>query len=131
MGLFDKFVKDVVKNTIGEEEANKLKDKLKNIAKEDFKLENKPSSKEVPSDYSHFPMFDKPIDELSTKNENKYKRCTMDFYGVTNEEVDAYSDKITSLGYDKKTNVRYEKDNEYIIVDEHDGDLNLVFHIKF
>ena len=136
MGLFDNFVKNVVKNTIGEEEANKLGDKIKEFANENKEAFNSATSnvsggKEIPSDYSHFPAFDKPVDKLSTKNESKYKRCTMDIYSAKEEDIDAYREKIESLGYKKMTNVRYEKDNEYIIVESTGSGLHLVFHIRY
>ena len=131
MGLFDNLVKKVIDNTIGQEKANELGTKLKEYTKENFTT-NLKSTKEIPSEYSHFPTFDHAIDTISTKNESKYKRCTMNFYNVKLDEVNAYIEKILSLGYKKETDVRFEKDNEYIIVDYNkEPELNLVFHVRF
>lgn len=93
--------------------------------------ENTSNGKTIPGEYSSFPAFSKAPDNLSTKDESKYKRCSMDFYNATEEDIKSYISLITSQGYAQATDVRFEKDNTYIIVDP-DGNngLNIVFHIK-
>ena len=55
----------------------------------------------------------------------------MDFYSVTEQEVENYRNQIRGEGYVQNTDVRFDKENTYIIVDYSSGsDLNLVFHIK-
>lgn len=129
MGIFDD-LKSVVKDAIGEENAKKLGDKIKEYANTASEQLKSTTSKEIPSDYTHFPAFNKPIERISTRVESKYKRCTMYFYNVTEEEINAYRDNIVSLGYEKMSDVRYEKDNEYIIVEEDGNQFHLAFHIK-
>ena len=127
MGLFDKLVKTI--NDSG------LKDEFQKIGKEieksvkDSNGKPKPT-KEVPSDYSHFPQFDGEISDLSVKNIDKYHRCTIDYKESSIEAIDAYRDKVVSEGYIEATDVRYEKGNEYIIIDPDDKCMHLVFHVK-
>ena len=136
MGLFDKLVKDV-KNAINSEDAKKIKDGLQNFVDNDLKnvvpqsSSSSSSGKTIPEEYSHFPVFESELGEVKTKVEEKYKRCTMKYYKATEEEIEAYKDKIVALGYEKMTDVRYEKDNEYIIVDNNVSPMEVVFHVKF
>lgn len=90
---------------------------------------NAQNAKEIPAEYSEFPKFREAVTNLSTKETDKYKRCTMVFSDATAQEISEYISKINSLGYVKGSNVRYDKGNTYIIVDDSYG-LNLVFHIK-
>lgn len=96
---------------------------------ENMHQENK---KEVPAMYSNFPQFGKAPNEIETKETEKYTRCSMTFYNVTNEEIQSYILKVQSQGYYKGSKVRYDKSNTYVIVDDNpsSGDLNIVFHIK-
>ena len=135
MGLFDNLVKSVseLANT---EEAKKLKDNLKNFAQSvdtsSSSNRSSSSSKSIPEEYSHFPVFNGKIDDLTTKNEEKYKRCSINYNNVNDADVEAYIKTIEEAGYEKKTDVRYEKNNEYIIVDRNTYvDLNIVYHVKF
>lgn len=54
----------------------------------------------------------------------------MNFYNVTDREVEDYIYKLRTLGYERGSNVRFDKGNTYIIVDNGSSSLNLVFHIK-
>ena len=135
MGLFDKLIKDV-KDAINSEDANKIKEGLQNFVDNDLKNVAAESSsnmggKTIPEEYSHFPVFESELGEVKTKVEKKYKRCTMKYYKATEDEIEAYRDKIVGLGYEKMTDVRYEKDNEYIIVDNNVSPMEVVFHVKF
>ncbi len=94
-----------------------------------FRKEN--NTKEIPAEYSEFPTFDKAPNNLKTIETEKYKRCSMDFYDYTEQEVENYKAKIIELGYVQNTKVRFDKGNTYIIVDQDDiSGLNIVFHIK-
>ena len=87
------------------------------------------SAKEIPAEYAEFPRFREVVTDVSTKETDKYIRCTMNFQDATEQEISDYISKITSAGYVKGSNVRYDKGNTYIIVEENYG-LNIVFHIK-
>lgn len=136
MGLFDNLVKSV-SDLAKTEEAQKLKDSFKNIAQSVDTSGNtsngtQTNGKTIPAEYSHFPVFNHGnLGELITKKEEKYKRCSMNYYNVEDEEIDEYRNTIIAAGYEKKTDVRYEKNNEYIIVDKTYNYLNIVYHIKF
>lgn len=128
MGLFDKLAKfgsdlakSEIRKKIGEEIDKVLPDEIKNVSSSKYT---------IPSKYSEFPVFDGSIDSLSEKDELKYERCTLDYYNVNNNSFESYVTKVVSLGYKKNTNVRYDKDNKYIIIDYKSNHLHLVFHIK-
>jgi len=87
-------------------------------------------SKEIPEKYSEFPKFRDEVYHLSETKTSKYTRCTMNFTNVKDREIEDYIYKIQSLGYVKGSEVRFDKENTYIIVDYNSGKLNLVFHIK-
>ncbi len=136
MGLFDKLVKDV-KDAINSDDAKKIKEGFQNFVDNDLKSavpqssSSSSSGKSIPEEYSHFPVFEGEIGDLKTKKEEKYKRCTMKYYKATDEDVETYRKKIVDAGYEKMTDVRYEKDNEYIIVDDNKSPIEIVFHVKF
>ena len=90
------------------------------------------SKKEIPAMYSDFPKFSKNPDEFTTKETDKYTRCSMTYYNVTSEEIQSYTMKVQAQGYYKGSKVRYDKSNTYIIIDNDPpaGALNIVFHIK-
>ena len=135
MGLFDN-IKKMGENLGKEIEKGLNSDAVKNIknavtnATSAGNKANSQSSKEIPSEYSEFPKFRDITTDLSTKETEKYTRCTMNYRNVTDNEVSEYISKINSLGYVKGSDVRFDKGNTYIIVDSNCGDLNLVFHIK-
>ncbi len=138
MGLFDNLVKAF--NDSG------LKDGISEVGKELEKTVNTVGSelnnlnlngsstpapsKTVPSDYAHFPQFEGFIKELSTKNIDKYHRCTIDYDKTSEEKIEEYKASVVAAGYAKATDVRYEKGNEYIIIDPDGAYLHLVFHVK-
>lgn len=128
MGILDSLLKRVVRGAI-REETNKIDKKVADSIGEEIKSYHKEESKySVPEEYMHFPQYDGVIDYLSTKDESKYKRCTIDYKAPT-DNIDAYREKVENAGFRKMTDVRYEKSNEYIIIED-DGPLHLVFHIK-
>ena len=86
--------------------------------------------KKIPDEYSSFPAFRENIEKLYTKNQSNYMRCTMDFRDVLEDELSKYISKITEERFIKMSEVRYEKENTYIIIDNAGKYLNLVFHIK-
>ena len=91
---------------------------------------NAQSTKEIPAEYAEFPKFRDIVTELSTRETDKYIRCTMDYPNATTQEISDYISRINSLGYVKGSNVRFDKGNTYIIADTVNGGLHLVFHIK-
>ena len=141
MGLFDslkKFGEDIgkeIEKGVNSEAFKNVKNAVENAANsasseiKSFVDSNTPKTKEIPAEYSEFPKFRDTVTDLSTKETEKYTRCTMNFSDATEQEISEYISKINSLGYVKGSNVRYDKGNTYIIV-EGDYGLHLVFHIK-
>ena len=131
MGLFDdlkKLSKDVVDGlqTISKDVASEVS-KMEEVRRTEVE-----KAKTIPEAYGSFPKFSKECTHLDEKKTDKYQRCTMDYRGVTKQEVEDYQNSIKNEGYVQNTTVRFDKDNTYIIVDysEAGQDLNLVFHIK-
>ena len=129
MGLFDSLKK--ISKEIGKEIGKTVESAtFKNVANEAHSNLNSQKTKEIPAEYSEFPKFRDIVTDLSTTETAKYTRCTMNFSNVTDQEISDYISKINSLGFVRGSNVRFDKGNTYIIVDNKYGDLNLVFHIK-
>ena len=130
MGLFDK-LKDAITNIAPEssEKINKALDDIYSSAKSE--VEKAKSGEKVPDKYLRFPQFESTIGELSTKKTDKYERCTIDYYKTNEDEINTYIDKVIQDGYIKITDVRYEKGNDYIIIENGNTSLHLVFHCRF
>ena len=134
MGLFDSLKKlgedlgKEIEKGVNSEAFKSVKDTLTNVGAS--VSNNVSQSREIPQEYMGFPKFRETVKNLSTKETPNYTRCTMDFSNVSQDEVDAYTNQLTQLGYVKNSPVRYDKGNTYVIVDYAYGELNLVFHIK-
>ena len=147
MGLFDNIVKsfdngdlkkglsqvgkglEQVAKDVGKEiDKSGVKDDLKKLGQD--LGSGSPPLKTVPQDYLVFPQFEGTISEISTKKIDKYHRCTIDYKNVTEEAVKAYIEKIESVGFKKGSDVRYDRDNTYIILEPNVPTLHLVFHVK-
>ncbi len=85
----------------------------------------------IPEEYKEFPVLEGVIYHLDTKKTDKYKRCTIKYNNLSEDVITKYKNTIVEAGYNKATDVRYEKNNTYIIVDYNNSDLILVYHIKF
>ena len=146
MGFFSDIVNNVftdnVKNEAGKV-AGDLDNAFKNMGDEISKtFSNTPntttsntvnnnSNYTIPEEYKEFPVFDGNIQSLDTKKTDKYQRCTIKYNNLSEDSVTKYRNMIVEAGYNKATDVRYEKNNSYIIVDFDGSDLELVYHIKF
>ena len=117
----DKVVKDVGN------EINKsgIKEDLKKIGRD---LGSSP--KVIPEEYQEFPKFESKIDDLYIKKIDKYHRCTIDYYNVTDESVNKYISLIEEKGFRKGSDIRYDKNNTYIILEHIKDKLHLVFHVR-
>ncbi len=133
MGLFDNLVKTIKDSGIGEELSKVGKDIEKSVNGLGDEIKQNTTvktPKTIPSDYSHFPAFEGTIRDINTKNIDKYHRCTIDYEESTIEKINEYRNKVIENGYQKMTDVRYEKGNEYIIIDPDNTYMHLVFHVK-
>ena len=89
---------------------------------------NTSTNYDIPSEYSNFPAYPgdicrKPIE----KHTENYDRISLVFKGGLNKE---FYNILTSAGYQKATDVRFEKDNTYVIVENLGNVTNVVYHIK-
>lgn len=125
MGLFDKLV-SIGKNIVEDELEKKIVENIPN----EYKTSLSRNTKSIPITYSEFPVFNGIISNMYEKNESNYKRCTIDYEKTTDDVIDNYISNVVSNGYIKASNVRYDKGNTYIIIENNDGYLHLVFHIK-
>ena len=142
MGLFSDLVKNVFKDEVRDEAsrvAGKLDKAFEDAGNEISKTFSSSYNQSnitntnnygIPTEYSHFPVFEGKINNVDTKKTDKYQRCSLKYYPVTVDQVNNYINRITSEGYVKASNVRYEKNNEYIIAEDKGSSLRLVFHIR-
>lgn len=88
--------------------------------------------KPMSEEYNVFEIFNGELySGYETKTSN-YRRYTMDFRNVSQQDVNNYISILNQNGYTKGSEVRYDKDNRYIIVEYKKtmNELHLVFHIK-
>lgn len=139
MGFFSDIVKNVFTDEVREgasKVARELDQSFANAGDEISKTFSNGNSNRnnytIPEEYKDFPVLSGTITDLTTKKMDKYERCSITYYPVKSDVVNEYIDRIQKEGYIKATNVRYEKNNTYIIVDEiSNEELNIVYHIKF
>ena len=130
MSFLDSFLKRVVRSAV-RQETNKIDNRVSSTIRENVgNMKKEKSRYEVPEKYMHFPQFDGFISDMSEKKETSYERCTLDYDKATDDEINKYIGEVITKGYNKMTNVRYEKGNEYIIIENTGHSLHLVFHVK-
>ena len=131
MGFFSK-LKEIGK-ALHSNIPDDIKNSINNITKDvndDINTVINNTSKTIPATYSKFPVFDGNLTSLSEKNTPNYMRCTMDYRGVSSLDFEDYLYEITEAGFIQESDIRYEKENTYIIVEYSNRLLHLVFHIK-
>ncbi len=131
MGFLDSLLKKVVSKE-AREELSKVGRNITQMVEDnvgEFKATSEAKGT-IPRDYLHFPQFEGVIGDINEKKEAQYERCTLNYYKATDEEINKYIELVQKDGYTKMTNVRYEKNNEYIIIEKNNDSLHLVFHIK-
>ena len=134
MGFFDKLQN--IGKALQSNIPNDIKNSIDNIAK-DVNTDiynaintNKADIKDMSPIYNKFPQFDGKLASLYEKDTPKYMRCTMDYRSVSSLDFEDYIYQITEAGFIQESNIRYEKENTYIIVEYSNRMLHLVFHIK-
>lgn len=108
--------------------AEKMKEKKEEKKKEEEKAK-------LNEKYIDFPKIEKEesaLIKIEEKRTEKYDRITMDYSNVSIYEFELYERKIEDYGFNKETNVRYDKNNTYVILEynEKRQTLHVVFHIK-
>lgn len=129
MGLFDRLLKKAAEG-ISEAVNNGVKESVSDTLKENFNIgDTKECNFTIPSEYDSFPKFEGSLMSGLEKKETKYNRVMLNY--ETNElNVSKYRELLLENGYKKATDIRYEKDNTYVIVNLKSSSLELVYHIK-
>jgi len=82
----------------------------------------------VPEKYKFFPTYDGTLRSLpQERNTYDYDRLTLLYEGTISEN---FLDKLYFEGFHKATDVRYDKDNTYIIVEGNGFVTKIAYHIK-
>lgn len=86
------------------------------------------SNYNLPIKYSDFPVYNgkKTKGPIETTGPN-YTRLTIFYKGVPNPE---YYLKLQNFGYEKTSDVRFDKDNTYVIVEQLGRSTKIAYHIK-
>lgn len=82
----------------------------------------------IPIKYRDFPVYPKKIcDGPIEKITDKYERITMTYNGSPNKD---YYETLLNNGYTRYSDIRYDKNNTYIIIEKKGFKTEIVFHIK-
>lgn len=76
-----------------------------------------------------FPMFNGSKTWSDSRNTQHYQRKNY-YYRIDQYKKDEYLGKLAEYGFIKATDIRYEKANAYVIVEEKDDRLHIAFHVK-
>ena len=76
-----------------------------------------------------FPMFDGKHTWAESRNTSQYQRKNY-YYRVDQDKLYNYQSKLAEYGFMKATEVRYDRENAYVIVEEKDDRLHIAFHVK-
>ena len=83
---------------------------------------------DLPLKYSDFPKYNGRIKtEPKETITDKYSRITIFYKGRPNKE---YYNLLNTLGYVQGSDVRFDKDNTYIIVEKIGFNTKIAYHIK-
>ena len=83
---------------------------------------------EIPEIFSEFPEYPGVLlEKPQITSASSYTRITMIYNDYINE---SYAEKLQIYGFKKASNVRYDKDDTYVIVEEIDDTTKIVFHLK-
>lgn len=82
----------------------------------------------VPLKYSDFPQYNGKIKtEPKETVTDKYSRLTLLYKGNPKKE---YYDLLNMMGYVQGSDVRFDKDNTYVIVEKIGFNTKIAYHIK-
>lgn len=83
---------------------------------------------DIPIKYSEFPSYNGKV-KIAPKETitDKYSRITILYKGSPKKE---YYDLLSMMGYVQGSNVRFDKDNTYVIVEKIGFNTKIAYHIK-
>lgn len=76
-----------------------------------------------------FPVFDGKKTWSDSRNAKDYQRKNH-YYKIDQYKKDEYIGKLAEYGFIKSSDVRYDNQNAYVIVEEKDDRLHIAFHVK-
>lgn len=126
MGLFDRIIKNVVKDTANAVIDNVVQQGIQNHVNQSSNTVN--NDVIVPAMYQSFPkypgsIYKKPVET----NTNDYSRLTIVYNGTPNTE---YINSLLRSNYIQGSSVRYDRDNTYVIVEDLGNTTKIAYHIK-
>ncbi len=111
---------------------SKIIDFIKNLFKkkvEEYLIaENSSITVDIPLKYSDFPAYPGNV-KIAPKETitDRYSRITIFYKGKPQKE---YFDILNMMGYIQGSDVRYDKDNTYVIVERIKNMTKIAYHIK-
>ena len=101
---------------------------LKKKAEEYIGSELSSNNSNIPLKYSDFPVYHGEIKTQPTETKTpKYSRLTILYKGKPNKE---FLEQLNMMGYIQGSDVRYDKDNTYVIVEKIGFNTKIAYHIK-
>ena len=98
------------------------------LGNNDFDLTNDSVSLNIPTKYSDFPNYNgKKKDAPKETVTPSYSRLTILYKGSPAKK---YYDLLNMMGYVQASNVRFDKDNTYVIVEKIGRNTKIAYHIK-
>lgn len=83
---------------------------------------------DVPLKYSDFPIYNGKVRRAPKETiTDKYSRITIFYKGSPNKE---YYNLLNMMGYVQGSDVRFDKDNTYVIVEKMGFNTKIAYHIK-
>ena len=94
----------------------------------DFNLTDGNATLNIPTKYSDFPNYGGKIKTAPKETvTDKYSRLTIFYKGSPKQE---YYDLLNMMGYVQGSDVRFDKDNTYVIVEKIGFNTKIAYHIK-
>ena len=82
----------------------------------------------IPEKYIEFPIYNGTMSEKPRETISKnYTRLTLFYSGKPNTQ---YLDSLYIAGFEKASDVRYERNNTYVIFEKIGNSTKIAFHIK-
>ena len=101
---------------------------LKKKAEEYITGETSSNTIDIPLKYSDFPVYSGSIKTAPQETiTDKYSRITIFYKGAPKKE---YYDLLNMMGYVQGSDVRFDKENTYVIVEKIRNMTKIAYHIK-
>ena len=127
MGFFNNIIKQFAKN-VSQNIENEIKQTISNSLGIQTQPTNTTTKFSIPEKYNMFPKYEGTLIEKPIETEtNKYCRVRLIYKNKLNPE---FISTLLQNGFVKGSDVRYDKDNTYIIIENSTRKTEIVYHIK-